>query len=343
METEIDLEKIGIYKKIRLKDVFSIDIKKDLMFENIFGEILDNNKKIRCKINLDTQKGKINGGYGCIQFGKRINHNGEIKDCAIKKLLVNKPYNILIEVILQHSSYIILEQYNIEYMIPEVYDIYNKVDSETDYSSPQYTINFSMKEIKGIFIDDYLRASKTPERDFIISLMQLCYIFNLLEKHLTLNHRDLRYTNIYIVESSKSIKININKKIYTIISNFHICILDFGFACIGEKNSILNAAGGIIQNEEKCMKSGRDLFQLIISIWCKKSIRNKMKSFFIEEINNLLRTENKDYIKVMSNHLEDSKWPYNITRGDNFSFLPLAPDNLFEKLYEMWYKHSNNI
>jgi len=340
---EIDLEKIGINKKIRLKDVSKIDIKKDLMFENIFGEILNLEKKIRCKINIDTTRGKINGGYGCIQFGKRINHNGLIQDCAIKKLLVNKPYNILIEIILQHSSYSVLHKYNIGYMIPEIYDIYNKIDSDSEHFSPKYTIHFSMEEIKGVFIDDYLRHSKTPEKDFIISLMQICIVFNLLETHLNLNHRDLRYTNIYIVESPKVIHITINNKKYTLHSNFHICVLDFGFACIGEKNSILNAAGGIIQDEEKCMKSGRDLFQLIISLWCKKNIRNKMNPLFIEDINNLLKTEHKDYIQVMSKHSEDSKWPYNITCGDNFSFPPLAPEKLFEKLYNMWHKHSKNI
>jgi hypothetical protein len=91
------------------------------------------------------------------------------------------------------------------------------------------------------------------------------------------------------------------------------------------------------------MKPGRDLFQLLISIWCKKSIRSKMKPFFIEEINNLLKTNNKDYTQLIFSKAEDSKWPYTLTRNESFSFLELSPENFFETLYTIWVKHNTNL
>ena len=340
IDTELDLNSIGIKKKIKLKDIYSIDLSKDLIFENIFGDILDHNKNNRCKIVLNNNI--MTGGYGIIYFGKRQNNHGSVNDIVVKKLSIHKPYNLLIEAILQHSSYTILEKYNIQYMIPKVYDIYNKIDSNLNIS-PRYVIHFCMEEIKGIFIHDFLRESHTPEKDFILAFIQICIVLNILEKELMFNHRDLRYTNIYVVKKNTEIKFTLKEKTYKIISGFYICILDFGFACIGTQQSILNAANGIIQNEEKCMKPGRDLFQLLISIWCKKNIRNKMKPSFIEEINNLLKTNNKDYTQLIISKHEDSKWPYNLTRGDTFNFIELSPENLFETLYNIWAKHNTNL
>jgi len=336
IDTELNLNSIGIRKKIKLKDVYSIDLSKDLIFENIFGEIID-----RCKIVLNNNI--MTGGYGIIYFGKRYDNHGSVNDIVVKKLSIHKPYNLLIEAILQYCSYQILEKYSIQYMIPKIYDIYNKIDSNNINASPRYVIHFCMEEIKGIFIDDFLRESHSPEKDFLIALIQICMVLHLLEKELIFNHRDLRYTNIYVVKKKTEIQFRLKEKIYKIISGFYICILDFGFACIGTNQSILNAANGIIQNEEKCMKPGRDLFQLLISIWCKKSIRNKMKPFFIEEINNLLKTNKKDYTNLIFSKPEDSKWPYTLTRGESFNFVELSPENLFETLYTIWVKHNMDL
>ena len=295
----------------------------------------------------------MTGGYGIVHFGKRHDNHGStstststsvsVNDIVVKKLNIDKPYNLLIEALLQYCSYKILEKHNIQYMIPKVYDIYNKIDTNGAISSPKYILHFCMEEIKGIFIDDYLRESHTPEKDFLIALLQICIVLIILEKELIFNHRDLRYTNIYVVKKKTEIEFILNDKIYKIISGFYICILDFGFACIGTHESILNAANGIIQNEEKCMKPGRDLFQLLISIWCKKSIRNKMKPFFVQEINNLLKTNNKDYTQLIFSKPEDSKWPYTLTRRESFNFVELSPENLFETLYTIWVKHNTNL
>ena len=346
IDTELNLEDIGIRRKIKLKDIYSIDLSKDLIFENIFGDIIDFNKKNRCKIVLNNTI--MSGGYGIVHFGKRYDIHGStststsVNDIVVKKLSIHKPYNLLIEALLQYYSYKVLEKYNIQYMIPKVYDIYNKIDDSIN-TSPRYVIHFCMEEIKGIFIDDFLKESHTPEKDFLIAFIQICIVLNILEKELVFNHRDLRYTNIYVVNKKTEIQFTLKERTYKIISGFCICILDFGFACIGTNESILNAANGIIQNEEKCMKPGRDLFQLLISIWCKKNIRNKMKPFFIEEINNLLKTNKKDYTHLIFSKPEDSKWPYTLTRGESFNFVELSPENLFETLYNIWVKHNTNL
>ena len=343
MDEEIELEEIGIKKKVRIKDLLTIDFHKDIAFENLLGEILNIDRTKRCKIIINKKESPINGGYGFIQFGTRKDINGSIKNIVLKKLLKDKPKNILVEAVLQHVSYTILKKFNLEYMIPKVYEIYRKPDDESSSNlptaSPKYILHFSMEEIKGDYIHTFIKDSHTPEKDFLICLIQISMVFYLLEKNLYLNHRDLRYSNIYIVKNPKKIQLEINDKTYKTTSNFHVCVLDFGFACVGKEESVVNAGGNFILDETKCMHTGRDLFYLIMSMWCKNDIRNRMNEAFIEDINNLFKTVNKDYIQVMDNHGEDSVWPFIMINHHNFSFPPLSPENLIVSLFDLWHKH----
>ena len=110
IDTELNLEDIGIRRKIKLKDIYSIDLSKDLIFENIFGDIIDFNKKNRCKIVLNNTI--MSGGYGIVHFGKRYDIHGStstststsVNDIVVKKLSIHKPYNLLIEALLQYYS-----------------------------------------------------------------------------------------------------------------------------------------------------------------------------------------------------------------------------------------------
>jgi hypothetical protein len=72
-----------------------------------------------------------------------------------------------------------------------------------------------------------------------------------------------------------------------------------------------------MQNEERCYKPGRDLFQLLISVWCKKEIRLRMNESFIKKIDSILCYEGHDYSKILELN-SDSKWPYSLTMDDNF-------------------------
>ena len=94
-------------------------------------------------------------------------------------------------------------------------------------------------------------------------------------------------------------------------------------------------------SQERCFKPGRDLFQLLISIWCKEEIRKNMNSTFIDEINSLLIDKNNNYSKVIEHRMENSKWSYNLTADDNFSFLQLVPIHLLTRLYELKHVYDN--
>jgi hypothetical protein len=333
---DIELEELlGIPLTINLNKSVFINYDNYIGFEDLFGNIIDKNKKKRCTIRYTNST--VSGGYGIIQFAKRIEHSVE-KDIVVKRLIGDEKTNLFKEALLQYVSYISLKNYNLSYFVSKVYDIFYKMDT----SDKKYVLHFSMEEIKGIFINTFLKNSLSPEKDFIDSFIQICVALYIFQNDINLDHRDLRYANIYIVEKAIEFPLKILNDNILYTCNFHICILDFGFACIGHKPTLINAAEGFIQNEERCFKPGRDLFQLLVSIWCKKDIRSKMSKEFIEIINSMLCYNEYDYSKITESN-EDSKWPYSLTMDDSFSFIPLLPKNLLIKLIELKKNMINNI
>ena len=323
----IDLEKLGVSLKIDLKKPIFKDFEKYIGFEDLFGNIIDKEKNRRCTIKYNLKQ--VMGGYGIITFAKRT-INSDTKNCVVKHLLNNDDLNLFKEALLQYSSYLILKNYNLQLFISEVYDIFYKFDTPQN----KYILHFSMEEIIGVFFHTFLKESLTPEKDFIDSFIQISIALYIIQNELNLDHRDLRYANIYIVEKAISLELVILDKKINYSCNFHICILDFGFACIGHKPTVLNAAEGFMQKEERCFKPGRDIFQLLISIWSKRSIRSKMSEKFIDNINALLCYGEYDYSKITEAN-ESSKWSYSLTMDDDFSFIPLLPKNLLIKLLEL--------
>ena len=324
---DIDLKELGVPLKVNLNNPIFKDYDKAIGFEDLFGYIKDKYKNKRCAIKYKAKT--ISGGYGLVTFGTRIT-DYDVKECVVKRLIGNEDLNLFKEAFLQYVSHLNLKKYGLNMFISEVYDIFYKFDTHIN----KYALHFCMEEIKGDFMHSFLKVCANPERDFLDCFIQISIALYILQKELNLDHRDLRYANIYIVKKPINIKVILLNKEIDYSCKFHICILDFGFACIGHKPTIINAAEGFMQNEERCFKPGRDLFQLLISIWCKKEIRNRMSQDFVEKINMILCHEGHDYSKITETN-DDSKWPYSLTTDDSFSYIPLLPKNLLIKLMEL--------
>ena len=309
-----NLNPLGINVFFDLSNNKTKHIEEQLPKELFDGSIIDKNKRKRCVLNF--KKKIILGGYGILQETVRIENNN-IKECFIK-YSKEKTLNILNEALLQYVSYLVLQKYDIHYMISNVYDIYKRND----------IIFFCMKKINGMSILNFLLESKHTERDFIDSLIQLCIILYILKKDIYLDHRDLRYTNLYIVKQNT----NIHYNEYILNTNFHICLLDFGFACIGPKQTIINASEDIFQNSEECLKPGRDLFQIVASLMCLKEFRDKINISFLKILDSLFIYNGTDYSKLAKISCE---WTYILTSESSFNFPFFAPENFIKYLYDL--------
>lgn len=303
-----DLSELGYYE-------YPI-VKKKMCYEDPRGFIIDNKRIKRCLIEYLPQK--IVGGYGLLQFALRNN----------EKVLIKGPLyegdSFINEGVLQHYCYKMLEKFNLQFAIPKVYDIFLKSES----------IYLCMEYLETSTFDAFLLKSNSIETDILYSLLQLLIILNLLENKLFFNHRDLRITNVLVLEKPTSYIFNYNNRKYKIKTLFHICLIDFGFACIGKEKTCINGNEKLFSNNVKCLKDGRDIFQLLVSIFSIKEIRNKITDKFKNIILNLLYHPNfpkwKDYFE-----LEESKWTFNFTGNEEFSMKHLMPKYLIQTLIEL--------
>ena len=282
---EINLEEIGINQKISL-DHGLVDISL-IPFEDFKGHIIDTNRRYRCHIITETSR-EVIGGYGILYYAVRYDTNS-YRDCIVKKS-IDISFNVLNESILQHISHNILKKCKLEYMIPKVFDVYKKKNN----------IQFSMEHINGEYIHSFLVNSNQVEKDFIFCLLQISLALHILEKDICLDHRDLRVTNVFVVKNPKEIMFTIDNKTYLYYCDFHICILDFGFACIGSKPTCINATEEMFKKEQRCFKPGRDLFQLLISLLSLESIKNKFNYMFYNKIASLLINDDKNYTNLLN-------------------------------------------
>ena len=300
-----------------LKHIGVIDKENQTVAIELFNNIYVNKEK-RCTFNI--LKKQIIGGYGILEYAERFDSNGK-KNCIIKHPK-DKNFSIYNETVLQYISYITLKKYNLEWMVSEVFDIFKK----------QSIIYFSMQNIIGCQLHTFLLNSLHPERDFIDCLLQLSIALYYLEKDIHLDHRDLRYANIFVVDEKKKFTCSIDSTIITVDTLFHICLLDFGFACIGKNTTIINASEGIFHTYERCSKPGRDIFQLLCSLWAIEEIRAKMSSEFQTIVDSLFTYNNMNYSNLAKN-IKKTDWTYVLTSEDSFTFPPLLPENLIKTLF----------
>jgi len=302
-----------------LKDIGVIDKEKQTVALELFNSLYVFKEK-RCTFKINETQ--IIGGYGVLEGAIRIDAHG--KSLCIIKHPKDKSFSIYNEAVLQYISYITLKKYGLQWCVAKVYDIFNK----------QSIIHFSMQYIKGCQLHTFLLKSLTPERDFIYCLLQLSIALYYLSNDIHLDHRDLRYANVFVVAEEKNIHYSIAGLEYTLDTPFHICLLDFGFACIGKNTTIINASEGIFHSSERCSKPGRDIFQLLCSLWSIQEVRYRMSNEFQSTVDSWFTYKDINY-SSLAKHIKKADWSYVLTSEPMFTFPPLLPENLIKILNDL--------
>jgi hypothetical protein len=112
-----------------------------------------------------------------------------------------------------------------------------------------------------------------------------------------------------------------------------VVILDFGFSCLGnaEGIAVVSLSDGILPRLDPCPKEGRDLFQLISSLWSVQQIRSVIGPSLSADIELLLSYRNKSYMNLITKTMEQ-RWVYILVSDDAFKHPPLHPISLLEFL-----------
>jgi serine/threonine protein kinase len=271
---------------------------------------------VRCTIIYKSLNNR--GGYGSIYLAERTDASGAVQDVCVK-IPHTKGFSVCPEALIQCIIYSILNEHGIYGAVPRVFDIFQYA-GETRYS---------MSFIKGVRSIDYIINSSDPELCFLQFISQTAFLLAFLEENIYFDHRDLKADNIWIRPEPVSYSLRLGGKSWSLRAPFQVVLLDFGFSCLGnaEGTAAVSLSDGLLPRADPCPKEGRDLFQLISSLWSIHQIRSCIGPILTTDIQLLLCYRNKSYISLITKTLEQ-QWVYILVSDHTFKHPPLHPISL---------------
>lgn len=214
--------------------------------QRVDGKILTKTGRHRCTLLYETIQGQ--GRYGIIQTCKRV--EGGITTKAVVKRPRSPSQSLASEATLQAVCYNCVESHGLSGSISKPLDLFLFANE----------VRFTMEFIDGMSFRNFIGHHSEPE--IMNCIMQLAAILHALEE-IRFDHRDLRIENVWIrplaVPRNYKIQIDGPKEIEF---KFQVVLLDFGFACLGDK---VNLGDSVFSPIDPCPKYGRDLYQFLNS------------------------------------------------------------------------------
>ena len=276
-------------------------------------------QNVRCRIQYSHILNR--GGYGKILLANRTDLSGVSQVC-VKAPHVSS-FSLSAEAIIQCMASNALMTTGIIGAVPTVFDIFQYA-GET---------RFSMSYVKGISCIEHITESSRPETALLEILIQISILLGFLEETIHLDHRDLKADNIWIRPEPVDYSVMLSGKVWKCKAAFQVVLLDFGFSCLGGADgvAVVSLSDGILPRVDPCPKEGRDLFQLISSIWSLPQIRARMNAKLVADIEVLLSYKNKPYINLVQKTL-DTNWVYLLVSDLEFKHPPLHPVSLLQMI-----------
>ena len=284
--------------------------------------------KVRCR--LEYGKVEVRGGYGSIYRAKRTAAESFAAESSAAESSIDicikvphtSSFSLCSEALIQWVAEQRLEAAGIRGAIAHIYDIFQYAGE----------VRVAMSFVEGVSLLDFILKSATPETAFLQALAQVSFLLAYLEETLHLDHRDLKGDNVWIRPSPIEYSVNIGGKERHISAPFQVVLLDFGFSCLGaEGSAIVSLSDGILPRIDPCPKEGRDLFQLIASLWSVPLLRRRMSTSLQKDIEKLLSYKNKPYASLVK-QTEEISWIYLLVSDSEFKHPPLHPLSLLSAL-----------
>jgi serine/threonine protein kinase len=244
---------------------------------------------------------------------------------CIMKRLKNVPSDTLYrEVIVQILVYHCLEYFNLKNIVPRVYDIITyKGDIVFTMESYNNAINFS----------DYLNKNFD---NFVEILAQIALYMIPLQNVLFFNHRDLKSDNVLVIEAPVEHTLTFKGKCYKLKAKAKALLVDFGFSCVGYEmagESTINA-GDVLPRIDPCPKEGRDIFQILTSLYSFQIFRESLSPGLKTLFTKWLSIGRNIYTSSAVLNANDPEWIYSITSGTFFSAPTCSPSTILEDIAE---------
>ena len=346
---EIDLQEFGIFFKGPIEDIVLIQYDMIPQSRYVNEPVTDpyvyiEEYTIQKEDEASTRRFYIGpvlskGSYGFVEYilcyDSTINSDGVASKNSVKlvrKRSRRQQHSLFLEACLQHLAYKVLFDAGFPYAVAKVTDIYRL---------PGGSIAFMMEALRDVEkVSDALIESFDMEELLVSILAQIAIFIQCLETNICMNHRDLKGNNILIMKGSGDSDEYINSGEWRIYAPRRICIVDFGFACIGARPPpvmpAILSSGEFFSEDDGCPKKGRDLFQLLSFFYMIPAIRertsNKMLQFLENCINFRMKNEANycEYLKTQDEDRYDKV--YDIISEQTFKSPACVPSTFLKKM-----------
>lgn len=265
------------------------------------------------------------GGHSILEENWR-SQNGDRKLVLLKKPN-NESISLRTEGFIQWLAHKVFTDNNLGDRIPNVCDI---------VELPDKCEGFTMCEIvNSNLCSSFLSESKNLQHDIFHVLIQVAMLLQILEDILALDHRDLKADNLLITPVPSTLRFYMisKKRHYTVVSPFSVCIVDFGFACLGsdEGLTLVDAGEGTLPPLDPCPKDGRDLYHLIVSLYSLNAIHSQLSPELDSIFKKWMEVSGKP-TDSMARRWSHSEWIYLLTSRKEFNHPVCTPKSVIEKI-----------
>lgn len=296
-------------------------IPRDIVpFSSIEGKVYDVEGNFRCELTPVQLLGT--GTFGYIEEYKREDSSGNIINIAVKRAN-HSSIDLFYEALFQWQLHKEMEKVGLGSAVPKVYDIFRYTNGD---------IWFSMECFHPLLLSQWCVQNLNMNPNlFPLLLLQISLILEVLENKLKIDHRDLKVNNMLILNKPITLRILYKGEERTIKFPFRVIIIDFGYACVKGLLDIKESDG--FPPFDPCPKIGRDIFQVLVSIWSIRTLREFLGAFWGGYIREKIRSANDAYVHLTENS-PNLDWMYNVTEDRGFRAPKCAPGTVIQECIE---------
>jgi len=272
---------------------------------NVKGEVYDTSGVFICKFTPMRSLGA--GTFGHVDAFKRLDASGNSTVVAIKRPKFPE-MKLCVEALFQWKLHHDLIVYGLEFCIPKVFDIFRYQQTGDVW--------FSMEAFEPNLVSEWCKKHIHNTRLLLLFLLQIALVLEVFEEDLKIDHRDLKINNMLIVEEPIHIKINWKNVDKTLEFPFRIIFVDFGFACMNSTIDVKHSEPSL----DACPKEGRNIFQILVSLWNSDILRNKINRSWCAWIRKRIETiwpSNYPALRLTES-VKDLAWMYPLTDDKEF-------------------------
>ena len=279
------------------------------------GEVFDASGQFLCSFKAIKNLGE--GTFSFVDAFYRTDASGARMAVALKRPKCPE-VNLLYEALFQWKLSSELKEYGLGYTVPEVYDIF--IEKQTD------RVWFTMEYFKPVLVSNWcVNQLKIPEHQhyFILLLLQIALVLEVYDTALRIDHKDLKLDNLMILEKPVTVDVTWKGESKTLTFPFRVIFIDFGFAC---KEYMIDLKWEEIPPLDPCPKEGRNIFQVLVSLWNIQPLRSSLERSWGQWIRERISSVVPAYPTLrMTESTKDLDWMYTITDDREFRAPLCAP------------------